>query len=69
MYTIINGVWQRSMKLHELVLLRNELQKAIELSTIKLELEKNKASLQSMATLVYYSANLPNLSIYQFTNL
>ena len=51
MYTIINGVWQRSMKLHELVLLRNELQKAIDLSTIKLELEKNKASLQSMATL------------------
>jgi SAM-dependent methyltransferase len=45
MYTIIDNVWHKSMKLHQLVELRNELQEAIELSTILQGVQKNQDTL------------------------
>lgn len=77
MYTIVDSVWQKSMKLHELVLLRNELQKSIDVSVIKQELEKNKTALHSLANLgnekyrqqiINCSADLHNEILPSLTN-
>jgi SAM-dependent methyltransferase len=64
MYTIIDNVWHKSMKLHQLVGLRNELQDAIELSTIQHGVQKNQETLNNIIPQAdqKYGQQIANLS-------